>query len=444
MSWVPFVLLALVAGMLVAAPLLRKVRPPRPREEYDRQVFRDQLRELEEDKERGLLTPEQEAAARLEIDRRLLGASKTGYRSPGKLPLWQTAILLAVLVPAVSLGLYLWRGAPQIPGQPLAARTDLVAPVESREILELIAEQQAALAQDPQNTDAWVLLGRGLLVSGRFEEAADAFRHAVDLGRNDADTLMEMVEALLNQSGGTITPAAGAAIDAAFAADPLHPAARYYRGLAHSQAGEPQQAYDIWLALAADTPGDAPWLPLVRRQLEQAAAQLGIELDPAVAAPPAAAGIAALTPEEQQTLIESMVAQLAARLEENPEDPDGWMRLAQSYQVLGRGDDAVAAIARAAALRPDDPGILLQQAAVLMDNTPDGAPFPDLVRTSLDRTLTLEPQNVEALYYAGLVAEAGGEIAEARALWQRLLDLLDPDGGAHAEVLARIQSLAAE
>ena len=94
MSWVPFVLLSLVAALLVAAPLIRKVRPARPREDYDLQVYRDQLRELEEDKERGLLTAEQEEAARLEIDRRLLGVSKSGYKSPGKLPLWQTAVIL--------------------------------------------------------------------------------------------------------------------------------------------------------------------------------------------------------------------------------------------------------------------------------------------------------------------------------------------------------------
>ena len=72
MSWLPLVLLSLVAALLVAAPLIRKARPALPREDYDLRVYRDQLRELEEDKERGLLSVDQEESARLEIDRRLL------------------------------------------------------------------------------------------------------------------------------------------------------------------------------------------------------------------------------------------------------------------------------------------------------------------------------------------------------------------------------------
>lgn len=449
MSWVPFVLLSLVAALLVAAPLIRKVRPARPREDYDLQVYRDQLRELEEDKERGLLTAEQEEAARLEIDRRLLGVSKSGYKSPGKLPLWQTAVILAVAVPAVSFGLYLWQGSPGAPDQPLSARTDLADPVQSREILDFIAEQQTALAEDPANTGAWILLGRGYLVSGRFDDAVDAFQRAIELGEDGADIQMELVEALLNQTGGTITPAAQRALDAALAADALHPAARYYQGIARAQAGQLQEAFDIWLALVADTPPGAPWLPVVRGQLEGAAADLGIDLEAVLPAPPpppegGAAGIAAMNPEEQMALIENMVGQLAARLEENPDDPEGWMRLAQSYRVLGRNEDAVAAIGRAAALRSDDAAILLQQAALLMDTTPEGAPFPAQVRANLDRALDLEPANAEALFYAGLAAEAENDVPAARAFWQRLLDVLDPDGDAYAEVAARIEALGAE
>jgi cytochrome c-type biogenesis protein CcmH len=42
-----------------------------------------------------------------------------------------------------------------------------------------------------------------------------------------------------------------------------------------------------------------------------------------------------------------MVTQLAARLESDPGDAEGWARLIRSYMVLGRGDDAKAALAKA-------------------------------------------------------------------------------------------------
>src|SRR3546814_5661530 len=54
-----------------------------------------------------------------------------------------------------------------------------------------------------------------------------------------------------------------------------------------------------------------------------------------------------MTPEERQAFIRTMVDQLAARLEAEPADPDGWLRLARSYLVLGEADKARAALALA-------------------------------------------------------------------------------------------------
>src|SRR3546814_18632285 len=65
---------------------------------------------------------------------------------------------------------------------------------------------------------------------------------------------------------------------------------------------------------------------------------------------PAAGDIEAvqsMTPEERQAFIRTMVDQLAARLEAEPADPDGWLRLARSYLVLGDADKARAALALA-------------------------------------------------------------------------------------------------
>ena len=59
-------------------------------------------------------------------------------------------------------------------------------------------------------------------------------------------------------------------------------------------------------------------------------------------------------------MIEAMVERLAARLEQQPEDVEGWSRLGRSYMVLHRPDKAREAYVRALKLRPDDP--LLQQA----------------------------------------------------------------------------------
>jgi cytochrome c-type biogenesis protein CcmH len=78
---------------------------------------------------------------------------------------------------------------------------------------------------------------------------------------------------------------------------------------------------------------------------------------------PSAADVEAagqMTPEERQAFIRSMVDQLAARLQAEPADPDGWLRLARAYVVLGEGDKAREALAAAetqiAALAAEAPG----------------------------------------------------------------------------------------
>jgi cytochrome c-type biogenesis protein CcmH len=143
-----------------------------------------------------------------------------------------------------------------------------------------------------------------------------------------------------------------------------------------AQDGRLEEAIGVWTELAADSPPGSPWVGLLRQQVTRAAAELGIEPPliaepPGIAEPQAPVGEARgpsgadveaaqqMTPEERQAFIRSMVEQLATRLEAAPADPDGWLRLARAYVVLGEADKArealAAAEARIAALAGDDP-----------------------------------------------------------------------------------------
>lgn len=445
MAWLPLIILALLAAAMVVLPLITKGRAPKTRQEYDLQVYKDQLRELEDDVARGLVTPSQEAAARLEIDRRVLGIAKAGYKSPRKLPRWQIAAFLAVAVPLVSLGLYLWRGEPGRTDQPLAGWPELVrAEANNRQMLEFIAQQETLLAAAPDDAEGWVMLSRAYLATGRFEYSANAVRKAISLGSTSASTYMELVEALINASGGLVTPPAMEAIALALASEPEHPAARYYDGIAKAQSGRLREAFDIWIGLAAETPADAPWLPLVRGQLTAAARQLNIDLAAVMPPPlPAQAGpFQGMTQEEQMALIGQMVDRLAAQMEQNPADLQGWMRLAQSYRVLERWDEALAAIGKAVALQPEEVAALTEHAGILLSATDPAAPFPPQARAILEKVLTLDPDNLEAMYFLGIAAAEGGETEAAAGHWRKLLGFLPPDTQAHAEVRERLDGLA--
>src|SRR5215469_6703549 len=118
--------LALVTIAVVAVvvlPLLRGGRDETERGRIDRTVYRDQLKELERDRERGLMNESAAAAARLEIERRLLAAESRAAPAPragGASPV--LVIVLALTLPAAAALLYVRLGAPGVPDQPYASR----------------------------------------------------------------------------------------------------------------------------------------------------------------------------------------------------------------------------------------------------------------------------------------------------------------------------------
>ena len=71
---------------------------------------------------------------------------------------------------------------------------------------------------------------------------------------------------------------------------------------------------------------------------------------------------------EQLAMIEGMVAGLAARLEDSPDDREGWLRLARSYKVLGRPDEQINALFRAAELDKSDISVLIKLSEVILQS----------------------------------------------------------------------------
>ncbi len=385
--WVVAGALTALAVALLVLPLLRRSGESAPRAAYDLDVYRDQLAEIAREVERGELRAEQAAAARAEIERRLLAAAEaapanaestesgTGQAAPRRALTLGFALALALAVPAVAIGLYLALGAPGVPSQPFAERPIPEPPPEptfAQEMGDLAARLAKRLAEDPDNRDGWLLLGRTYVRLGRYEKAAEAYRLAIAHGFGDAEAQSALGEALVAGAGGAVGPEARRAFAASLEKDPADPRARYYAGLALAQDGRPREAIDLWVDLVREAPPETPWRPMVARQIQEASAQLGIEPPALPAAPestpgtapgtaqlgPSAADIEAagrMDPDEQAAFIRSMVERLGRRLEEQPEDFQGWLRLARAHGVLGEPVKARAALAGAAELVRDLP-----------------------------------------------------------------------------------------
>ena len=377
--------LTCLALAILLVPLLLRRHTAASRESYNLAVYRDQLAEIDREAARGLLNPEQAEAARAEIGRRILALPPTSAASSSMSSRSVAVGALAVIaVPFAAWLLYARLGAPALPDQPFAARTTAAkatAGIEHIDLGEAVGKIAAHLKEHPEDLRGWLLLGRTELSLGHYAEAVDAYRHAADLSGHRADIMGDWGEAQVIAADGTVTPAAREAFEAALGDKESAPRSRYYLALAKSQQGDVKSALQGWVDLAADAPADAEWLPLVQQRIAEAAAKLGV--DPAtlktssgMPSPAAVAATAQATAgasqEERRAMILAMVGNLAARLEQQPDDVDGWARLGRSYMVLNEPQKAREAYAHAVKLKPDDAA--LQQAYAEASRAAETAP----------------------------------------------------------------------
>jgi len=442
MLFVPlFAAVALGIQALVCLPLLRRPPAAAERGQFDRAVYRDQLAEVGRDVARGVLNADEAASARLEIQRRLLGVDAASPARPvraARSP--RLAGLVALLVLAGAAGLYWQLGAPGLPDSPFADQpqpnTVTARPGGHLDMQDAAVRLAQKLKTDPANGESWLLYARTEAMLNDWPTATDAYRHAIDLGQKAPDVFAGYGEMLVLAADGIVSPAARDAFASALAADPKNDVARYYLALADSQTGEVKRAIDAWLALAADVPDASPMREAIARGIAEAAKTGGI------AAPPLPKGSAPQPgPDEQQIdaaaqmpeaarkeMIGGMVAQLAARLQAQPDDVESWLRLGRSYAVLGENDKAVDAFEHAAKLKPGDVDIELQTFQAMIAGLQPNDALPPAAVALLRQIAAIVPDQPEVLWYLGVDAARGGHAEEARRNWTRLLGALPADG----------------
>jgi len=449
MIWALIALVSIAVAAALALPLLRARAEAAPRVEFDLAVYRDQLTELDRDHARGLLSDAERDAARLEVERRMLAAAaepSSAPAAPAPHSSWRAA--LALVAPVLAVGLYLTVGAPSLGLRSSAENAERAQRAEIARYIDRLANH---VKDEPNDARGWSMLGRSYTLLSRFDEAIDAYQHAEALAPHDSDLLSRHAEARVMADGGTVGAEAKTLVERALALDPQDPRARFYQALAEDQAGHGREALDLWLALEADTPPDAAWRPVVAARIEAQARALG--LDPtklprrvprATAEAPAAPGRAApegMSGEDQAKMIRGMVEGLAARLAENPNDADGWARLGRSYAVLGEREKARDAWRHAAELKPRDASTLAEYASAILALTGDDAPPPEFTATAA-ALLRLAPDNPDALWFAGVAAQARGDKDSAAKFWTALLEQLPAESPARDEVtraLARLK-----
>jgi len=340
-------LLTAAASLAVLVPLGRRQREQFADGAHEDEIYRDQLAELERDAARGLIGETEAREARAEIGRRLLASGADGRARTSRPRALLTRVLTAVavlIVPVVAWGLYGVLGSPALPGQPLSAR--LANCGANSSIDELVGCAETHLARHPEDGRGWDVLGPIYMRMQRYPEAVVAYGHAVRLLGEAPDRLAGLAEAMAGAAGGVVTPEAAEPLHKALALDPRHAKSRFLLALAAAQAGRPEEARRDWQALLADLAPDSPWRGMVSDAISELDRNVAGSEQPPGPSQAEIDAAASLSTEDRTAMIESMVAGLDSRLRQNPDDGEGWQRLVRSYVVLGRRDDARAALER--------------------------------------------------------------------------------------------------
>jgi cytochrome c-type biogenesis protein CcmH len=387
--WVAAASVTGLSLLVVLMPLLRRGVRAERRASYDMQIYRDQLREIEADVARGVLTEAEAHPTRAEVSRRLLAAAdaEAAEAAAAQAPAAVSRIAaVAVLAVAVALTGWLYGriGVPGMADLPLATRMAQMAELranrpgqaEVEAILAVTPEEDLpprpapppvrpedvamverlaqAMTERPDDLRGHRLLAGSMATLGRWPEARAAQERVVALlgAEATADDYVAWAEFMILAVNGYVSPEAESALSRVLTLDPANPLGRYYSGLASLQGGRADLTWRLWNGLLEEGPPDAPWVAAIEAEIDEVARMAGMPPRGAAQMPgptaeptagPTAAEVEAaqtMTPEERQAMIEGMVAaaRRAAGREGGP--AEDWARLIRALGVLGRTGEA--------------------------------------------------------------------------------------------------------
>lgn len=402
--WIYAFLITLVAVIAISIPVYRKARrlteTHAGEHAHDVEVYRDQLRELVVETERGLISEDDAKQARTEIARRLLVAEQKASAESqqrddrrhrfGSVVLASTVL---IFIPAMTFLVYSEVGSPTLEAQPLAPRIaalqeERLAQRQARnQMTDLVERAEDHLQNNPDDGQGWDVLAPVYFRAGDPVNAITAYRNAIRLLGENASRLSGLGEAIFATSGGVVNADAEQNFTQALTLDANDGRARFYLALAQIQKGDATGGTLAWQALTESIDVDRDWQLAAAEGLRRLQTGDMSQLPGMQQIPPAAEGMPeldrdtieqgqAMQADDQAAMIAGMVSRLDARLRDNPQDEDGWQRLMRAYVVMGDRDKAADALNRAIASFSETPQTVqqLNQFAVSLGIDPsDGA-----------------------------------------------------------------------
>ncbi|MCG8427398.1 MAG: c-type cytochrome biogenesis protein CcmI [Chromatiales bacterium] len=279
--------LVLLALVLLAPPLLRLRTPlALDRNQQNVVIAQERLSELETDLNNGVLNQSEFEQAKLELEQALLldisGGDDTDKETPetpqqhGRLALGS----LAVLVPALTVGLYLYLGEPQMIGfdpqqQASHAQNAGHGGEELPPVEEMIESLVSHLKEQPEDAEGWFLLGRTYMVMKDYPKAVTAFDTAYKLVGDIPSAMLSLADAMAMANNGDMTGRPAELIRKAVTVAPQDPTALWLAGMVERQSGNLEAALTHFEALKPLLAGEPESVAKVNGFITDIQRQLG-------------------------------------------------------------------------------------------------------------------------------------------------------------------------
>ena len=242
-------LLVIAVVAILVLPLWRAPKASRgaDQRQFNLAIFRDQLAELERDRNDGVLAEADFEQAKSELQRRLLEeVQPETVASPEGAGSRKTALALLVALPLLASAGYALLGNPRAL-DPMQTQAK-VSPQQFEEMLGKLVDR---LQKNPDDAKGWAMLARSYKVLGRLAEAADAYGRAVALNDQDAALFSDYAETLSQMNGGKLQGKPSELIARALKIDPEDPQSLFMAGVAASERSDFAGAADYWSRLLA-------------------------------------------------------------------------------------------------------------------------------------------------------------------------------------------------
>jgi len=208
-------------------------------------------------------------------------------------------LILLVAMPLAGIVLYQNIGTPaainlQQPTAQQAAQSQAPHASDQSQMNDMVMQLQQRMAENPDDPEGWLILGRSLKTMKRYAEAQNALANANRLVPDNAMIMVELAEATLFSSGQPeITPAIRQMLESAIEIDPQQQKGLWLLGLAVSQNGEEALAISLWQRLLGQLEPASGAAEAVTQQIDEAQERIAQNPPKTTTPAPAPAPVAA-------------------------------------------------------------------------------------------------------------------------------------------------------